>query len=145
MMRFWMATLCFVAAQHAHSETYPLACETIGYASSAEQKVFYHSRKVGFWYESTERCTFSGPKHHALAAWRAFFRSEVADSADYDVYVKTDCGCYGEYASGVTRQFQGVKAQSVSWGYEVRRLKGFDVDNNRINSSAPSGGVLLEY
>ncbi|AOY88288.1 hypothetical protein BKP64_08990 [Marinobacter salinus] len=129
----------------AYSETHSLSCETIGFAYSHDKKVLYQSRKVHFWYESIEHCTFEGPNHHALMEWGHFFDSEVRDSYKYRKNVKTDCGCKGKRASGVSRKFQDVKKDFVRGDFEIRHLKGFYPENKEINSDAPPGQILLQY
>lgn len=145
MRSLLFAALSLVVSFKAHAQTYPLACEVIGYAYSYEKEVFYQSPKVHFWYESVDRCTFEGPNHYALVGWRSFFESEVQDSYRYTMGVTTDCGCSGKRASGVARRFQDAKKEFVRRGFKVEHLKGFYPDNREISSGAPSGTVLLQY
>ncbi len=143
-IRVFFLFLLFVSSR-AYSQTYDLVCDVVGYAYSYEKEILYQSRRVGFRYESVDRCTFEGPNHHALVQWRSFFDSEVPDGSNYKVRVKSGCGCYGERASGVARKFQDVKKGFVRDGFEVRRLKGFYPESKEINGGAPSGQVLLQY
>lgn len=145
-MRALTCAVLFLAFfSQANAETYPLSCEAMGYAYSYDKEVFYQSRKEHFWYESVDRCTFEGPNHHALVEWKSFFNSEVRDSSNYKVRVKTDCGCYGKHAKGVSRQFQDAKKDFVREDFEVRHLKGFYPENREINADGSSGQVLLQY
>lgn len=145
MRTLTLVVLYLAALSQANAETYDLSCEATGYAYNYDKKIFYQSRKVHFWYESVDTCTFEGPNHHALLEWSSFFNSEVRDSAYYDVKVATDCGCYGKHASGASRKFQDLKKRYVRDDFRVIHLRGFHPENREINAGAPSGSVLLQY
>lgn len=129
MRLFVLVTVLLAVGGKAHSEIYYLECEAIGYAYSYDTKMFYQSHKVNFRYKDTEKCTMGGERNFIRGEWRSFFSSEVHDSYQYTVDVKSDCECHGKPASGVSRSLQDLKSDFVRKDFYVRKLRDFDPED----------------
>ena len=115
--------------QVAYADIHYLECEAIGYAYSYDTREFYQSRKVEFRYKDTDKCAMGGERTFIKNQWRSFFQSEVRDYFKYTIDVKSDCECYDEPASGVSKGLQDFKSDFVRKGFYTYKLRGFDPED----------------